>query len=247
MKAEAFQDRIFGTGAGSLSETDPEYARIISSFAGDEVPSEPDARLPERERHLAILAALMGCQGLEMFRLQVGCALDAGLGPVEIKEVAYQGTAYLGLGRALPFIGAVNDVFSRRGIALPLEGQATTSPETRLAAGNQKQVAYFGEQMRESWLHGVPERAVVNRFLAGNCFGDYYTRTGLSDLDRELVTFCYIAAQGGCEPQLTSHARANLGLGRTKDFMYRVVEQCLPYVGYPRSLNALACVDRAAE
>ncbi len=246
MDAATFQEKVFGNGAGSLSEANPEYARFASAFAGAEVPGEPAAELPERERYLAILAALMGCQGLDMFRIQAGCALDAGLTPVEIQEVAYQGTAYLGLGRAFPFVKAVDEVLAERGIELPLEGQSTTTPETRLTAGNQKQIDYFGEGMRESWTKGAPERSVVNRWLADNCFGDYYTRGGLSDLDRELVTFCYIAAQGGCEPQLTSHAAANMGLGRTKDFMYRVVEQCLPYIGYPRSLNALACVDNAA-
>ena len=108
---------------------------------------------------------------------------------------------------------AVDEVLAERGIELPLEGQSTTTPETRLTAGNQKQIDYFGEGMRESWTKGAPERSVVNRWLADNCFGDYYTRGGLSDLDRELVTICYIAAQGGCEPQLTSHAAANMGLG----------------------------------
>lgn len=247
MDAATFKDKVFGLGAGSMSETDPEYAQFLAAFVGDEVPHDTAAELPERERNLAVLATLMGCQGLDMFRIQIGCALDAGLTPVEIKEVVYQGTAYLGLGRVYPFVQAANEVFQKRGIALPLEGQSTTTPETRLVAGNQKQIDYFGEGMRESWTKGAPERSVVNRFLADNCFGDYYTRTGLSDLDRELVTFCYIAAQGGCEPQLTSHAAANMGLGRTKDFMYRVVEQCLPYIGYPRSLNALSCVDNAAK
>ena len=51
--------------------------------------------------------------------------------------------------------------------------------------------------MEDFWKAGD-----MNRFLAANCFGDYYTRTGLSLKQRELVTFCYIAAQGGCESQL---------------------------------------------
>ena len=38
----------------------------------------------------------------------------------------------------------------------------------------------------------------------------------------------------------------NMNLGNDKDFLYRVVSQCVPYIGYPRSLNALACVDKAA-
>ena len=229
-----------------FESTDPEYAARLSHFLGTEVPEEPAAELPARERHLVVLAALLGCQGVDEFRVRLAEALDDGVTPVEAKEVVYQATAYLGVGRVRPFLAAANEVLRARGTELPLPGQETTTLETRLAAGNQKQVDYFGEGMRESWEGGPAERAHVNRWLAANCFGDYYTRGGLSDLDREMVTFCYLAAQGGCDPQAMAHAGANLNLGRTRDFLYRVVSQMLPYVGYPRSLNALSCVDAAA-
>ena len=233
-------------GVAGLGTTDPEFAERFAYFAGEEVPAEPAAELPTRERYLVVLAALLGCQGLDTFKLMAGEALDAGVTPVELKEVVYQACAYLGLGRVRPFVDAANEVLAARGVELPLPGQATATLETRCAAGNQKQIDYFGEGMRKSWETGSEERAHVNRWLAENCFGDYYTRNGLSDLDREMVTFCYIAAQGGCEPQATAHVNANMNLGRSKDFLYRVVSQMLPYIGYPRSLNALTCVDSAA-
>ena len=235
-------------GMTEFERTDPEFAERFAYFAGEEVPSEPAAELPARERHLAILAALLGCQGTGQFRVTLAEALDAkAVTPVEVREVVYQGTAYLGIGRTRPFFSAMNEAFAEKGVELPLPAQGTTTLETRGAAGNQKQVDYFGEHMRESWKTGPAERATVNLWLAENCFGDYYTRGGLSDLDREMVTFCYLVAQGGCEPQATAHAGANLNLGRTKDFLYRVVMQILPYVGYPRSLNALSCIDNAAK
>ena len=62
-----------------------------------------------------------------------------------------------------------------------------------------------------------------------------------------MITFCFLAAQGGCEPQLTSHAKGNMNLGSDKAFLIRVVSQCLPYIGYPRSLNAISCINKAAE
>ena len=55
------------------------------------------------------------------------------------------------------------------------------------------------------------------------------------------------AALGGCEPQLTSHAGANLRIGNDNAFLIQVISQCLPYIGYPRSLNALRCVNDAAQ
>ena len=87
----------------------------------------------------------------------------------------------------------------------------------------------------------------INLWLTDNCFGDYYTRTGLDYRQREMITFCFLAAQGGCEPQLISHAKANMKIGNDKAFLVKIVSQCLPYIGYPRSLNALRCVDEAVR
>lgn len=229
-----------------LARTDPEFAELFASFAYGEVVGEPAAALPDRERFLVVLAALLGCQGIDEFRIMAAAALEAGLEPLEIKELVYQATAYLGIGRVRPFLAVANEVLQSCGVGLPLPAQGTTTPETRLSAGNQKQVDYFGEGIRKSWETGAPERSHINRWLADNCFGDYYTRGGLSDRDRELATFCYIAAQGGCEPQLTAHAAGNMNLGNDRDLLYRAVSQMVPYIGYPRSLNALTCVDKAA-
>ena len=32
-----------------------------------------------------------------------------------------------------------------------------------------------------------------------------------------------------------------------KEFLLKVLTQCLPYIGYPRSLNALACIKKVCE
>ena len=245
--AQQYHEKMFPSYTSTLAKTDPEFIEILDNFAFDEVLNEPAAQLPDRERFLCILAVCLGCQGVDEFRLMAEAALNMGVTPVEIKEVAYQASAYLGIARVLPFLKATNEVLEKAGVELPLEGQSTTTPETRLEAGNGKQIQYFGEGMRESWTKGPEERRHINKWLADHCFGDFYTRGGLSDNDREMITFCFIAAQGGCEPQLTSHAAANMGLGNDKEFLYRVVSTCVPFIGYPRSLNALTCVDKAAE
>lgn len=225
-----------------LYETDPEFMERFAHFAFDEVVNEEGQQLEPATRYLAILSALMGCQGLDAFKSLIPQALEAGLTPVMIKEAVYQAVDYLGMGRVLPFLNGVNQVFKEQGIALPLEGQATTTLEDRLEKGSQAQVDIFGEGMRDFWKGGH-----INRWLAANCFGDYYTRTGLDLKQREMITFCFLAAQGGCEPQLTSHASGNMRLGNDKAFLIRVISQCLPYIGYPRSLNAVTCVNKAAE
>ncbi len=223
-------------------KTDPEFMERFEHFAFEEVVKEPGQQLEETTRHMAILATLLGCQGTDEFRLELPRALDAGITPVMAKEIIYQAVDYLGIGRVLPFLDIANEILEARGVKLPLEGQATTTMENRLEKGAQAQADIFGPQMLEAWKSGH-----INRWLAANCFGDYYTRTGLTLAQREMITFCFLAAQGGCEPQLIAHSKGNMNLGNDKDFLIRVVSQCLPYIGYPRSLNAITCINKAAE
>ena len=174
-------------------------------------------------------------------------ALETGVTPVQVKEVVYQAVAYLGFGRVLPFLKTTNEVFIGKDINLPLEGQSTTTPETRAAAGEQSQIDIFGENMRGFAQSGPEETRHINKWLADNCFGDYYTRNGLTIREREMITLCFLAAQGGCEPQLVAHAKANLAVGNEKPFLIAVVSQCMPYIGYPRTLNAIRCINEAAQ
>lgn len=223
-------------------ETDPEFAERFEHFAFQEVVNEEGQRLDDITRHMAIIATLLGCQGLDEFKLELPRALDAGLSPVMVKEVVYQAVDYLGIGRVRPFLNITNDILAERGVKLPLDGQATTTMDNRLEKGMQTQVEIFGDAMKEAWKNGH-----INRWLAANCFGDYYTRNGLTLAQREMITFCFLAAQGGCEPQLTAHAGGNMNLGNDRAFLMKVVSQCLPYIGYPRSLNAITCINKAAE
>lgn len=242
--ANSYYEKMFQGEDIGLAATDPEFAERFYNFAFDEVVNQGD--MDDRTRFMAILAALIGCQGSEEYRVMVPAAMSAGVTPVEMKEIVYQAVAYLGIGRVLPFLRITNEVMLAKGVSLPLEPQGKNAMEERIETGNQVQVDIFGEGMKDFHKSGPEESRHINRWLADNCFGDYYTRGGLDYRQREMITFCYLMAQGGCEPQLTSHAAANMRIGNDKGFLISVISQCLPYIGYPRSLNALRCVNEAA-
>lgn len=244
-KAKAYHEKMFPEYVSRFLETDPEFIERFDNFAFDEVVNHDD--LDDKTRFMGILAALIGCQGIDEFRAIVPAAMNFDVTPVEIKEIVYQAVDYCGIGRVFPFLKAVNEIFKSQGIALPLPCQATTTTENCLECGIKAQVDIFGEGMREFYKSGPEESRHINEWLTSNCFGDYYTRTGLDYRHREMITFCFLSAQGGCEPQLSSHAAANIRLGNDKAFLIKVISQCLPYIGYPRSLNALRCVNEAAK
>lgn len=243
--AKAYHEKMFPGYKSRFLETDPEFIERFDNFAFDEVVSE--VSLDDRTTMMSHLAYLLGCQGVDEFRAMLPAALNFGVTPVEVKEIVYQSVAYLGIGRVFPFLHAVNDVLTELGVKLPLEPQATTTAENRLQAGEQAQVDIFGDGMRGFAQSGPEESRHINRWLSDNCFGDYYTRKGLDYKDREMITFCFLAAQGGCEPQLISHAAANIGIGNDKIFLIKIISVNIPFIGYPRSLNALRCVNEAAN
>ena len=225
----------------NLRKADPEFMEHFEHFAFEEVPNEDGQRLNEETCYMAILATLLG-QGMDAYKVILPKILDEGPSPVQAKEIVYQSFDYLGMSWVWPFLEITNNILEEQVVVLPLPSQATTTMEDRLEKGAATQAEIFGEHMKEAWKAGY-----INRWLAENCFGDYYTRTGLTLAHREMITFCFLAAQGGCESQLTAHAKGNLNMGNDKEFLLRVVSQCLPYIGYPRSLNAIACINKAAE
>ena len=73
--------------------------------------------------------------------------------------------------------------------------------------------------------------------------GDHYTRRGIDVPTRELLTFSMLVSLGGCEAQFKGHVAANLNDGNDRARLIDVLTLVLPFIGYPRTLNALRVVD----
>lgn len=177
----------------------------------------------------------------------LGAALTAGVTPVEAKDVVYHAVPYLGLAKVFDFLHATNVVLAAHGVPLPLPGQSATTPETRAESGYATQGAIIGRERLEAMYAPAPRDEMHSqRWLSANCFGDTWTRGGLYIPLRELLTLAILAAQGGCDPQLRGHVAANLNIGNDRAKMIDVVTQLLPWIGYPRTLNALRAIDEGA-
>lgn len=244
-KAKEYHEKMFPGYDSKLLKTDPEFIEFFDNFAFDEVINQKN--LDNHTRHIAILAMLIGCQGIDEFKAMLNAAYNFNVSPIEMKEIVYQATAYLGIGRVFPFLHATNDFLISKGVKLPLEDQSSTNADNRLEKGIKAQVDIFGESMSEFYKSGEEDIKHINYWLTTNCFGDYYTRSGLDYKHRELITFCFLASQGGCEAQLISHIKANIRLGNDKDFLINVLSHCIPFIGYPRTLNAINCIKEASK
>ena len=89
---------------------------------------------------------MIASQALGEYKVMLGGALNVGVTPVEVKEIVYQAVPYVGMAKVYDFIHATNEILESRGIQLPLEGQSTTSPETRFEKGLALQKAIVGAE-----------------------------------------------------------------------------------------------------
>ncbi|MCL2567762.1 MAG: carboxymuconolactone decarboxylase family protein [Alphaproteobacteria bacterium] len=79
----------------------------------------------------------------------------------------------------------------------------------------------------------------LGKYIIEFAFGDIYSRKGLSLQEREIITITSLLTSGGCEPQLEVHINGSLNVGITPEKIIEVFIQCVPYVGFPKVLNAV--------
>jgi len=238
-------EQLFRGHVSTLAVTDPELIEVFDNFAFDEVLQH--SRLDLRTRLMVQLAALIGGQALSEYRVMLGAALTNGVTPVEAREIVYQAVPYAGMGKVFDFLRATNEVLSERGVQLPLPGQAAATPATRAEHGRAVQEQIVGaDRVQRMYAAAAGDERHFQQFLSANCFGDHVARAGIGVPMRELLTFAMLTALGGCDAQVRGHVAANLTVGNTRQDLLDVLTVLVPFIGYPRTLNALAAVNEIA-
>jgi 4-carboxymuconolactone decarboxylase len=83
----------------------------------------------------------------------------------------------------------------------------------------------------------------VAKYIIEFAYGEIYTREGLSNKQRALVTISSLVTQG-TEPQLELHINTGLTAGLTKEEIVESITHLIPYTGFPRVLNALTVAKK---
>ena len=226
--------------AKALSQ-DKELRAVMDNFTQNEVPAATPL-VEKREVELIRLVSLVTQQSGALLQEEVATALAQGLSPEEILEAIYQCAPYTGFPRTVDAVEIARSVFKAKNVKVD-ENRGTVTAQSRLEAGADAQGTLFGETFRDMAKNGKDGMPTINYFLASNCFGDYYTRKGLDLNTRELLTMA-ILVNLGTEPQLKAHIGANLKI-RTAEYVEQAIYNCLPYCGYPRTLNALRLFKEA--
>lgn len=236
---------LFGGEALTSQGTDPEFMAILQKFIFGEVFTVGDLDLKTRELITCTTLAVM--QTLPQLKAHVAAALNVGASPVELREALYQCASFIGFPKTLNAIAVMNEVFTEKGIKLPLEPQGTVTEENRGEKGMAIQQPFYGDEIRERFA-GVPggmgEDAA--RFLTEYYFGEICTRGGLDLKTRELLIYCVLTTIEA-DSQLRSHTLGNLKVGNSKETLAAAVIQCLPYIGFPPAMKALHVIQSTGQ
>ncbi len=218
---------------------------ILSRLITKDVPQAVgfDARM----RTLISIASLTALGDDRVLAQIVAQGIKDGVEPLAMREAMMQAMAYSGLPSTIRAIDVLAAELERAGKPFPTQSAATVTDADRFEKGLKEQKGIFGSGIDTMHKNARPdERSLIVDLLTAYCFGDTYTRTGLTLKEREFLTFCVIASMGGCEPQVKAHAAGNIAVGRTRKELIDAIVVMLPFIGFPKSLNALAMVNEAA-
>ncbi|MCZ8511951.1 carboxymuconolactone decarboxylase family protein [Paenibacillus filicis] len=79
--------------------------------------------------------------------------------------------------------------------------------------------------------------------IVANGFADIYSRQGLDEKQRELITLSSLITQGAID-QLDFHIHAALNVGVSPVEIVELVMHCSAYVGFPKAISAMGVVMR---
>mgnify|MGYP001357891554 FL=1 len=119
------------------------------------------------------------------------------------------------------------------------------SEQTRLQIGK-KALAQVDGSAADSVMNSLETIAPdVGKYILEFAFGDIYTRQTLTLQQREMITITALLVQGDTAPQLDVHINGALNVGLTQKEVIETFIQCIPYIGFPRVLNAISVAKSA--
>ena len=239
-------EELFGEMPNSQEELDPEFMDILRKFIFGDVFYV--GNINDKLREMITVTALTVNQTLPQLKAHSKAALNIGVTPIELREIIYQCAPFIGFPKVLNSLSIINEVFSEMNIALPLEAQKTIEDEERYKRGKEIQFPIYGDAIKEN-MKDLPGGFgdIIPRFLTEFGFGDFYTRNGLDIKIREILILCILAALGGTEKQILSHANGNMKVGNDKEIMISAMVHCIPYIGFPRAFNAINIIKDLEE
>src|SRR3954467_3911386 len=104
----------------------------------------------------------------------------------------------------------------------------------RVERSKEKFNQLFGAAVTAAHATDPDFQDILNRFI----FGEVFYQGNLDDKQRELITLVVLTTNQTL-PQLKAHVGAAINVGLTPVEIKEAIYQCAPYIGFPKTLNAI--------
>lgn len=131
----------------------------------------------------------------------------------------------------LSFLSAASSVVA--------QSQRASESMDRIEICKRNYAALFGGEALTGEGSDPELMAILQKFI----FGEVFETGDLDPRMREMIT-CVTLATLDTQPQLEAHAAAALNAGVTPLQLREAIYQCAPFIGFPRTLNAMQTVNR---
>lgn len=225
--AKNYHKKMFGDLKYNFYKTDPEFTEKFANFSFDTIIKECD--LDERTRFIVILASIIGCNGIDEYEVMLNVALNCCVKPIEVKEIVYQAVFTFGIGRTFTFLRETNKIFEQNNIEMPLENNFNENKMNNI----NKNTENLTRNIKE-----CREKILLKNWINES----YYLRDVFKPCEIELIKFCFLMASGKYKEQLEENIKDNIDAGNSREFLMKIILQCMPYIGYLKSIYTLKLI-----
>lgn len=97
----------------------------------------------------------------------------------------------------------------------------------------------YGERGTSGLKENAKLATKFDEYICDFAYGDIYSRNSLSLQQKQLITISSLITQGCVHDELKMHILGGLNAGLTEEQILDICVHCVPYVGFPRVINAL--------
>ena len=132
---------------------------------------------------------------------------------------------------------AATAIMAQTASAIATTGTDTPLSRTEICKKNYN--ALFGGEALSTSGNDPEMLAILQKYI----FGEVFTVGELDNKTREMITVTSLAVQQTL-PQLKAHINAALNVGVTPVELREAIYQCAPFIGFPKTLNALEVLNQ---
>ena len=221
-----------------IEAVSPPLAHFTKQAIADDLWRRP--QLSERERAVITVAPCIArCHTIGMLHY-FSQALDCGVIPAEISEIATHLAFYSGWPNAMAAVPALKEVFAQRGIGpehLPESSPSLLLPLDEVAESQR------ASTVKQNFGEVAPG---VVQYTTDLLFRNLWLRPALAPRDRSLVTVSALIASGQVA-QITYHLNRAMDNGLTSEQASEVLTHLAFYAGWPNVFSAMPVVKQVFE